>query len=223
MRFAAHRVFFLAGIIALLTLSASAQTIDCFMPVASATNSGPYMEGQTIALTANSVDGATYTWTGPAGFASSLQTPTIGGASTADAGIYSVRITNGCGSASATTTVAVSPQPAISISNVIQKAPDKGLTATFSFHVTLSNPSTLPVTVDYYTSNQTAYAGRDYVATRGTVLFPPGTTEQIENVLVMGTGSKTQKQFLLNLWNPVNASIAMYWGYPMRGTGVIQP
>lgn len=223
MRIAGQRVFFLVLMATLVTLTASAQTTDCIMPVASATNSGPYMEGQTIALTTNSVDGATYTWTGPSGFTSSLQTPTIGGASTADAGVYSVAITNACGSATATTTVAVFAQPKISINNVIQKAPAKGTTGTFSFHITLSNQSTLPVRVTYYTSNQTAYAGRDYIATRGTAEFAPGTTDQIVNVTVMGTGSSSQKQFLMNLYEPVNATIALYWNYPIRGTGVIQP
>ena len=224
MRIAAPRVLFLVLMVTLATQSASAQTTDCSTPlVASASNSGPYMEGQTVALTANSVDGSTYSWTGPAGFTSSLQTPTIGDASTTNAGTYTVAVSNQCGTASATTTVAVYPQPTISISNVIQKAPAKGMTGTFSFHIMLSNPSTLPVTVDYYTSNQTAYAGKDYIATRGIAVFDPGTTDQIENVTVIGTGSKTQKQFLMNLYEPVNATIALYWGYPIRGTGVIQP
>ena len=224
MRNTAHLVLYLVLIVNVATLSASAQTTDCTTPqVISATNAGPYMDGQTIALTANSVDGATYAWTGPAGFTSSLPTPTVADASAINAGDYSVAVTNECGSTTATTTVAVYEQPTISISNAIGKSPAKGMTAKYSFRITLSNPRSEIVTVDYFTSNQTAIAGRDYVSTRGTAVFAPGTTEQIVTVPVIGTGSRTTKQFLLNLTNPNNASIAMSWGFQVRGTGVIQP
>ena len=217
-------VLYLVLTVTLAAVAASAQTTDCSTPlVISATNAGPYMAGQTIALTANSVNGATYAWTGPAGFTSSLQTPTVGDASAINAGAYSVAVTNQCGSSTATTTVAVYEQPTISISNSIAKSPVKGASAQFSFRITLSNPSTEPVTVDYFTSNQTAIAGRDFVASRGTAMFAPGSTEQIVTVTVMGTGSRTTKQFLLNLTNPTNASIAMSWGFQVRGTGVILP
>jgi len=76
-------------------------------------NGGPYCPGATIALTAPSVVGATYTWSGPNGFTSSLQNPTRANATTADAGTYSVIVTSaGCPSAPGTTNVAVNPIPA---------------------------------------------------------------------------------------------------------------
>src|SRR6185369_7968654 len=59
------------------------------------------------------VAGATYSWTGPSGFTSSLQNPTRLSATTADAGTYSVTITvNGCTSAAGTTNVVVNATPA---------------------------------------------------------------------------------------------------------------
>jgi large repetitive protein len=78
-----------------------------------ASNGGPYCEGATIQLNTPTVSGATYSWTGPNGFTSSLQNPTRTNATTADAGTYSVTVTvNGCTSAAGTTNVAVNPIPA---------------------------------------------------------------------------------------------------------------
>jgi hypothetical protein len=78
-----------------------------------ASNGGPYCAGATIALSTPTVAGATYAWTGPNGFTSSLQNPTRSSATTADAGIYSVTVTvSGCPSAAGTTTVVVNPIPA---------------------------------------------------------------------------------------------------------------
>jgi CSLREA domain-containing protein len=74
----------------------------------SASNTGPYLVGQTIQLNASTVAGATYSWTGPNGFTSALQNPTKASATVADAGDYSVTVTvAGCASAPATTNVQV--------------------------------------------------------------------------------------------------------------------
>ncbi|MGE5275519.1 MAG: PQQ-dependent sugar dehydrogenase [Acidobacteriota bacterium] len=76
-------------------------------------SNGPVCEGETLQLTASAVAGATYSWTGPNGFASSLQNPTIPSATPAASGQYSVTVTvDGCTSATATTTVTVKPKPA---------------------------------------------------------------------------------------------------------------
>jgi putative Ig domain-containing protein len=78
-----------------------------------ASNGGPYCEGATIQLSTPLVAGATYSWTGPSGFASAQQNPTRANATTADAGTYSVTVTvNGCTSAAGTTNVVVNPTPA---------------------------------------------------------------------------------------------------------------
>src|SRR5204863_2811429 len=73
----------------------------------------PYCEGATIQLSTPSLLGALHTWTGPNGFASSLQNPTRSNATTADAGTYSVTVTvNNCTSAAGTTSVVVNATPA---------------------------------------------------------------------------------------------------------------
>jgi beta-glucanase (GH16 family) len=77
-------------------------------PVAS--NNGPLWQGMTLNLAASTVPGATYAWTGPNGFASTNQNPSVPGASTNDAGIYSVVATvGGCSSTPATTTAIINP------------------------------------------------------------------------------------------------------------------
>ena len=83
-------------------------------PVApTAGSNSPVCAGATINLTSNTVVGATYSWTGPSAFSSSLEDPSIASATAAMAGTYSLTVTvAGCTSPVATTTVVVNPTPA---------------------------------------------------------------------------------------------------------------
>lgn len=84
-------------------------------PAISASNNGPLCQGEDILLTASAVVNGTYSWTGPNGFSSSQQNPTVSNAQVADFGIYSVTVTNSGCSATATTTVSMNAgtQPVI--------------------------------------------------------------------------------------------------------------
>lgn len=65
--------------------------------------------GATINLNASFITGATYSWSGPNGFNSTAQNPTIPNAAAVNAGVYSLTITaSGCSSPLTTTTVTVS-------------------------------------------------------------------------------------------------------------------
>jgi len=76
-------------------------------------SSSPDCVGSTISLTSNTIAGATYSWTGPAAFTSSLEDPTRPSATLAMAGTYSLTVTvGGCTSTMATTTVVVNALPA---------------------------------------------------------------------------------------------------------------
>jgi gliding motility-associated-like protein len=75
-------------------------------------SNSPVCEGQTINLTSNLIVGATYSWTGPNGFTSTLQNPSITNAQAINAGTYTVIADNGCASTPATTNVVVNPTPA---------------------------------------------------------------------------------------------------------------
>jgi uncharacterized repeat protein (TIGR01451 family) len=98
--------------------SASASvTVNPTPPAPTAGNGGAVCVGETLQLTASAVAGATYAWTGPNGFVSALQNPTIPNATLAAAGLYSVTVTlDGCTSAPATTTAEVNPLPTAVVS-----------------------------------------------------------------------------------------------------------
>ena len=84
---------------------------DCGILPGIANNDGPYCVGQTIHLTVNAQDGATYSWTGPGGFTSSLQNPTRPNCTLNMAGTYTCVTTVGNQTTSATTEVVIYPQP----------------------------------------------------------------------------------------------------------------
>ncbi|GAB3915521.1 hypothetical protein GCM10028826_30750 [Mucilaginibacter boryungensis] len=77
-----------------------------------ASSNSPLCSGSTLILNANNIAGATYSWTGPNGFTSNVQNPTISNVTAAAGGVYSVTATvNGCTSIAGTTTVIVNTIP----------------------------------------------------------------------------------------------------------------
>jgi len=77
-----------------------------------------------------------------------------------------------------------------------------------TFTVTLSAPSTLPVTVNYATANGTALAGSDYTAASGTITFAPGQTSQTIIVKTLDdTAYEGSATFVVNLSSPTGAII----------------
>lgn len=82
---------------------------DCgFTPVAG--NNGPICAGLTLNLSAETIPGAMYSWTGPNGFTSTVQNPSISNATTAASGAYYVAATvSGCTSAPTSTVATVTP------------------------------------------------------------------------------------------------------------------
>jgi len=86
-------------------------------PTITATNNAPVCEGDVLNLFVTFSAGASYSWTGPNAFASTLQNPTIASATLLNAGTYSVTATAfGC-SSTVQTTVAVYPTPVITITS----------------------------------------------------------------------------------------------------------
>ena len=75
--------------------------------------------------------------------------------------------------------------------------------------VSLSSASGKTVEVDYATSDGTATAINDYVATSGTVTFNPGMTSQtIAVTMVQDNLAEIDETFNIDLSNPVNATIS---------------
>jgi hypothetical protein len=109
-------------------------------------------------------------------------------------------------------------QPAISINDLSLSEGNSG-TTNFDFTVSLSNPSTQTVTVNYATADGTgAVANNDYQALSPTLLtFNPGDTSKNVRVLVNGDNVvEPNETFFVNLTNATNATIAR-----AQGTGNI--
>ena len=84
--------------------SATSEVVVSAAPDAEASNGGPYCAGDTIELFAGG--GVGYRWSGPDGFTSDDEDPTIASASAAHAGTYTVTVTSASGcSAEASTRV----------------------------------------------------------------------------------------------------------------------
>ncbi|MBW7913905.1 MAG: T9SS type A sorting domain-containing protein, partial [Taibaiella sp.] len=76
-------------------------------------NNGPLCIGQKLELTAVTTNNGTYSWTGPNGFSSNAQNPTLNDVTEAAEGVYSVTTTLEYCDATDTTHVKVKPMPAI--------------------------------------------------------------------------------------------------------------
>jgi len=91
-------------------------------------------------------------------------------------------------------------------------------TVTAVFTVSLSQPSSDPLTVDYYTSNGTATAGSDYVTAGGTLTFAANETSKMVSVTVNGdTAVEPNETFYVNLANPSAPALIS----DSQGTGTI--
>lgn len=107
--------------------------------------------------------------------------------------------------------------PSISINDVSQLEGNAG-TTNFVFTVSLSNPSSQTITVDFATANGSATAPGDYASNANTLTFAPGITTQPITIAVVGeTTNESDETFTVNLANASNATIL-----DNIGTGTIQ-
>lgn len=98
--------------------------------------------------------------------------------------------------------------PALSIAD-LSVVEGNGGHAHFMFVVTLDKAADGPVTVAYSTANGTAKAGKDYVASSGTVTFAPGETSKMVHVDIKGDVlAESNETFKVNLSGPAGATIA---------------
>lgn len=109
--------------------------------VVSVSSNSPVCEGEDLTLF-SSINGATYSWTGPGGFTSTVQNPVIPNAGAADAGDYTITVTDipgGCPSTSATLTAVVGTIPAapsISSQNIMGSQQDVCAGSTVNYAIT---------------------------------------------------------------------------------------
>ena len=97
----------------------------------------------------------------------------------------------------------------LSIANASITEGDSG-TQSMNFTISLSAPSARAAIVDVKTSNGTALAASDYLASTSLGLrIPAGTTSATFAVPVVGdTGAESEESFFVNLSNPVGATIS---------------
>ncbi len=106
--------------------------------------------------------------------------------------------------------------PQINIDDALVTEGDTS-TAQACFNVNLSKPSTEIVTVDFETEDDTATAAGDYFSEMGTLTFPANdTSESICVAVIPDLNEEPNENFLVNLFNPSNATIGV-----AQGTGVI--
>ena len=75
------------------------------LPACNATNTSPVCEGESFELMENGGDAVSWSWTGPDGFTSAMQNITIANSTLANAGTYTVVVTDANGCMSTCTTV----------------------------------------------------------------------------------------------------------------------
>ncbi|MFN2129772.1 MAG: Calx-beta domain-containing protein, partial [Anaerolineae bacterium] len=98
------------------------------------------------------------------------------------------------------------PPPTVQFSPPVFAQNEHGANAVIG--VELSAPSAFLITVDYATSNGTATAGSDYLATSGTLTFTPGTTTQSFSVSILDDALDEPNETVnLSLSNPVSAVV----------------
>jgi len=94
------------------TSATTTATVNAVPAAPAVSNNGPICESGTLTLTASSVSGATYSWTGPNSFTSTNRIASVVSATTNATGSYSVNVTvNGCTSTNAATVATVNAIP----------------------------------------------------------------------------------------------------------------
>ena len=154
-------------------------------------------------------DAAKFTINSNTGALSFITAPSY--ASPTDVGannVYDVNVQASDGNSTTTQAVAVTvTNVTVSINDITIYEPSSG-TATGAFLVTLSNPSSQPVTLYYSTSDGTATANSDYTPTTGSITLDPGVTTT--NIIVHINGDSVTEgpeTFYLNLTSASNAVI----------------
>ncbi len=98
--------------------------------------------------------------------------------------------------------------PQLNIENITVSEPPVGSTRQAVLRVSLSAEWTASVSVNWATANGSAVAGVDYVADSGTLIFAPGqVSRQIPVTILANPNGADQRDFFVNLSNPVQATV----------------
>ena len=166
-------------------------TINQTPPAVPSSNS-PLCTGSDLSLSANTIAGGTYAWSGPNSFSSASQNPVVNNVSTADAGTYSLAATaNGCTSPTSTVTVTINSPPA---------APVAGSNSPVCTGRTLSLTASTIATASYNWSGPNSYTAASQNPTLAGITFAAAGTYSVTATVPgcptgpVGTVSVTVKQ-----------------------------
>jgi gliding motility-associated-like protein len=179
------------------------------IPVVVASSNGPVCSGGSANFTASG--GGTYAWTGPAGFTSSSQNPTVVITGTVNAGTYSVVVTgaNGCTN-SASVSLAVGSNSSSSVNTSFCQGG--------SYILPDGNIATSGGT---YTDTLSSFAGCDSIITTNLVMSPTpnvGVAVTSNDTITLGQSvTLTASGALTYVWD--NASTASTIIYTPSATG----
>jgi gliding motility-associated-like protein len=142
-------------------------------PTVTPSSNSPICVGENLNVSTNAVTGGTYSWTGPNGFSSGAQNPTINNAVAAAGGTYSLTVTaNGCSTGPITTDVIVSPTP----------------TATAgALSTTICSGQNIELTANMVSGGSYSWTG------------PNGFTSSIQNPIITGAGVNADGTYSLEI------------------------
>jgi len=202
-------------------------------PTAITSSNSPICEGSTIVLTGGPGGMASYSWTGPNGFSSSSQSPTIPNATTSNAGTYYLTVTyGGCTSDPANTTVVVGTKPTATASSnspicegstiVLTGGPGGMTSYSWTGPNGFSSSSQSPTIPNATTSN----AGTYYL----TVTYGGCTSDPTNTTVVVGTkptatassNSPVSEGATIQLYGGPNGMTSYSWTGPGGWTSSLQ-
>lgn len=176
-------------------------TVNAIPTTPTASSNSPVCAGSALNLTGNTTftGFVTYNWTGPNGFTSTIQNPTIGSIGLANAGNYSVSVeSQGCSSANTSISVVVNPIPVISGSSSVN--PSACATSTGSINLTGLLPTT-SYTVKYNKNGSPQTATISSNAT-GEVIIPNLSAGTYSNITVTLNNCESTAQGPIVLADP---------------------
>lgn len=198
-------------------------------------SNSPICTGATINLTTTAVAGATYSWSGPSAFSSTLQNPTRAGATAAMAGTYSLTVTTGgCTSAAGTVAVVVNPTPlaptassnspvcagsAINLTSSAVAGATYSWTGPSAFSSAVQNPSIAGATAAVagtYSVTVTVSGCTSPAATASVIVNPLPATPTVTSNSPVCTGAA------INLSTPAVAGAAYAWTGPSAFSSTVQ-